>query len=44
MEILSAIVQLLGGLALFLYGIELMGDGLKNSSGAACWKRSPEML
>ena len=35
MGILSAIVQLLGGLALFLYGIELMGDGLKNSSGAA---------
>ena len=34
MEILSAIVQLLGGLAMFLYGIELMGDGLKNSSGA----------
>ena len=35
MEILTAIVQLLGGLAMFLYGIELMGDGLKNSSGAA---------
>ena len=35
MEIISAIVQLLGGLAMFLYGIELMGDGLKNSSGAA---------
>ena len=35
MEIISAIVQLLGGIALFLYGIELMGDGLKNSSGAA---------
>ncbi|MGM9550503.1 MAG: Na/Pi cotransporter family protein [Faecousia sp.] len=35
MEILSAIVQLLGGLAMFLYGIELMGDGLKNSSGPA---------
>ena len=35
MEIVSAIVQLLGGLAMFLYGIELMGDGLKNSSGAA---------
>ena len=34
MEILSAIIQLLGGLAIFLYGIELMGDGLKNSSGA----------
>lgn len=35
MEILSAVIQLLGGLALFLYGIEVMGDGLKNSSGAA---------
>ncbi len=35
MEILSAIIQLLGGLAMFLYGIEVMGDGLKNSSGAA---------
>ena len=34
MQIFSAIVQLLGGLALFLYGIEVMGDGLKNSSGA----------
>ena len=27
--------MLLGGLAMFLYGIEVMGDGLKNSSGAA---------
>ncbi len=35
MEILSAIIGLLGGLAMFLYGIEIMGDGLKNSSGAA---------
>jgi len=35
MEILSAIITLLGGLAMFLYGIEVMGDGLKNSSGAA---------
>jgi len=35
MDILTAIIQLLGGLAMFLYGIELMGDGLKNSSGAA---------
>ena len=35
MDILSAVIQLLGGLAMFLYGIELMGDGLKNSSGAA---------
>ena len=35
MDIFIAIVQLLGGLAMFLYGIEVMGDGLKNSSGAA---------
>lgn len=35
MEVFSAIVQLLGGLAMFLYGIEVMGDGLKNSTGAA---------
>ena len=35
MEIVSAIVMLLGGLAMFLYGIEVMGDGLKNSSGEA---------
>ena len=35
MDIVSALVMLFGGLAMFLYGIELMGDGLKNSSGAA---------
>lgn len=35
MEIFCAIIQLLGGLAMFLYGIEVMGDGLKNSSGDA---------
>lgn len=35
MQIISAIVQMLGGLAMFLYGIEVMGDGLKNSSGEA---------
>ena len=35
MEIVTVIVQMLGGLAMFLFGIELMGDGLKNSSGAA---------
>jgi len=35
MEILTAIIQLLGGLAMYLYGIEVMGDGLKNSSGEA---------
>ena len=32
------IIKLLGGLAMFLYGIEIMGDGLKNSSGAALKK------
>ncbi len=35
MDIATAIIQLLGGLAMFLYGIEVMGDGLKNSSGDA---------
>ena len=35
MAIASAIIMLLGGLAMFLYGIEVMGDGLKNSSGDA---------
>lgn len=43
MSIVSAIVMLLGGLAMFLYGIELMGDGLKNSSGAAL-KRTLEKV
>ena len=38
MQIVTVIVQMLGGLAMFLYGIELMGDGLKNSSGAALKK------
>lgn len=33
-----SIIRLLGGLAMFLYGIEIMGDGLKNSSGAALKK------
>ncbi len=35
MDIFIAVVRLLGGLAMFLYGIEVMGDGLKNSSGTA---------
>ena len=38
MDIVSAIIGLLGGLAMFLYGIEVMGDGLKNSSGTALKK------
>ena len=29
------IVSLLGGLSLFLYGMHIMGDGLKSSSGTA---------
>lgn len=33
MTFASAMIELLGGLAMFLYGIEIMGDGLKNSSG-----------
>ncbi len=33
-----SVIRLLGGLAMFLYGIEIMGDGLKNSSGAALKK------
>ena len=35
MEIFYTIVAFLGGLAMFLYGMRLMGDGLKSSSGGA---------
>jgi len=35
MESFYRIVSLLGGLALFLYGMRIMGDGLKGSSGGA---------
>lgn len=35
MEIFYRIVALLGGLAMFLYGMRIMGDGLKSSSGGA---------
>ncbi len=35
MEALLIAIKLLGGLAMFLYGMEIMGDGLKNSSGTA---------
>lgn len=34
MSAFVTIVTLLGGLAMFLYGMEIMGDGLKNGSGA----------
>jgi phosphate:Na+ symporter len=32
-EVFYRVVSLLGGLALFLYGMRVMGDGLKSSSG-----------
>lgn len=33
-----SIISLLGGLAMFLYGMEIMSEGLKNASGAALKK------
>lgn len=38
MTTLMTIIQLLGGLAMFLYGMEVMGDGLKQGSGTALKK------
>ena len=35
MDAFYKIVALLGGLAMFLYGMQVMGDGLKGSSGGA---------
>ena len=35
MDIFYRIIALLGGLALFLYGMRIMGDGLRSSSGRA---------
>lgn len=35
MNVILTIIKLLGGLALFLYGMEIMGDGLKQGSGTA---------
>lgn len=35
MEVFYKIVALLGGLAMFLYGMRMMGDSLKKSSGGA---------
>ncbi len=35
MDIFYRIISLSGGLALFLYGMRVMGDGLKSSSGGA---------
>ena len=35
MDIFLTVIKLLGGLAMFLYGMEIMGDGLKQGSGSA---------
>ena len=35
MTVILTLIKMLGGLAMFLYGMELMGDGLKESSGDA---------
>ena len=35
MDVFYRIISLAGGLALFLYGMRVMGDGLKSSSGGA---------
>ena len=35
MEIIYMLIKLLGGLAMFLYGMEIMGDGLRQGSGSA---------
>ena len=35
MQIFYTVVAFLGGLAMFLYGMRVMGDGLKSSSGGA---------
>ncbi|MBR5509853.1 MAG: Na/Pi cotransporter family protein [Lachnospiraceae bacterium] len=35
MDAILTVIKLLGGLAMFLYGMEIMGDGLKQGSGNA---------
>ena len=35
MEVFYKIIAMLGGLSMFLYGMRVMGDGLKSSSGGA---------
>lgn len=37
-DIVLMLISLLGGLAMFLYGMEIMGDGLKQGSGEALKK------
>ncbi len=43
MDVFIMIIEMLGGLALFLYGMEIMGDGLKASSAGAL-KRALERV
>lgn len=38
MAIIISAISLLGGLAMFLYGMEVMGDGLKSASGSTLKK------
>ncbi|MBP3378070.1 MAG: Na/Pi cotransporter family protein [Clostridia bacterium] len=38
MAIFISVISLLGGLAMFLYGMEVMGDGLKSASGSTLKK------
>ena len=38
MNTILTLIKLLGGLAMFLYGMEIMGDGLSQSSGTALKK------
>ena len=33
MDTLKIVIQLMGGLGLFIYGMKLMGDGLENAAG-----------
>lgn len=38
MDVILTIIKLFGGLAMFLYGMEIMGDGLRQGSGTALKK------
>ena len=38
MDVILTVIRLLGGLAMFLYGMEIMGDGLRQGSGTALKK------
>ena len=47
MDLFYKIIALLGGLSMFLYGMRIMGDGLKQSSGGAmklALRRYPNLL